>query len=473
MVDRQCYLEDLLPASYKGVPFWVESDKITFGRRITTHEYPMRPTPFNEDMGQKAVKMTITGYVVGEFAKEKKDAVVAACRARGNGLLQMPGEDAQLAVCDTLSVDRTYEKQGFYKLEFAFTNDDDAAAGGIVAIPIFDTLIGTMAGGAIFDFASLYDTGFSCFGVLPYVVDNAVGIMQAFAGTITDYCQTYPLIGSETIQAQLMADAANLYGQADYYAQPLGYTAFNQGGFINRVNSYGDLIGTTVNSGVSRVPQYDPSAFPVVPGSVNPLAANVVPVIADMMGKLQQLLSPADAVTVFTELSSYSVGEVGMVTYPNLVGTLATVISGAANANQISASDLANGTNSTLLNSTIRSFGLMNLAQAVIANQWGNRQALIQARADVVELFNAQIDQAGDDATGIRLTTVRDTCVKGLMAKMTTLNEIDYVELSNSMPSLFIACLLYNNAERADELIALNDAGYPAFMPVKLLAYTS
>lgn len=55
----------LRKASFGGVGFEVESGSLTFGRRVVTHEYPMRDMPYTEDLGRAARLYSITGFVLG------------------------------------------------------------------------------------------------------------------------------------------------------------------------------------------------------------------------------------------------------------------------------------------------------------------------------------------------------------------------------------------------------------------------
>lgn len=52
----------LRDASFRGVPFSVEDDEGSFGRRVQVHEYPNRDKPFTEDLGRATRRMTINAY---------------------------------------------------------------------------------------------------------------------------------------------------------------------------------------------------------------------------------------------------------------------------------------------------------------------------------------------------------------------------------------------------------------------------
>ena len=56
--------ENLRPASFRGVAFEVESHSESGGRRVELHEYPLRDTPYAEDLGKKAGKWQIEAFLV-------------------------------------------------------------------------------------------------------------------------------------------------------------------------------------------------------------------------------------------------------------------------------------------------------------------------------------------------------------------------------------------------------------------------
>jgi prophage DNA circulation protein len=52
-------------ASFRGIPFRIETAETVFGRRNQLHEYPMRDVPYGEDLGKKAREYSINAYVIG------------------------------------------------------------------------------------------------------------------------------------------------------------------------------------------------------------------------------------------------------------------------------------------------------------------------------------------------------------------------------------------------------------------------
>lgn len=84
------WLDTLLPASWRGVPFAVEISQEEWSRRVAVHEYPMRETIWIEDLGAGRNPVVITGFLVGDDVQFQRDALVAAAQEPGPGTLVHP-----------------------------------------------------------------------------------------------------------------------------------------------------------------------------------------------------------------------------------------------------------------------------------------------------------------------------------------------------------------------------------------------
>lgn len=78
------------PASFQGVPFFVDTSEFSGGRRAVRHEYPLRDQPFIEDLGRKARAFTVDGYVLGDDYLTQRDRLWAALEQSGPGELIHP-----------------------------------------------------------------------------------------------------------------------------------------------------------------------------------------------------------------------------------------------------------------------------------------------------------------------------------------------------------------------------------------------
>jgi len=82
--------EKLQAASFRGVPFSVEDDEGSFGRRVQTHEYPNRDKPWTEDLGRATRRFNISAYLVGDDYLERRDLLIKAIETPGPGTLVHP-----------------------------------------------------------------------------------------------------------------------------------------------------------------------------------------------------------------------------------------------------------------------------------------------------------------------------------------------------------------------------------------------
>lgn len=79
----------LLPASFRGVGFWIDQAKTPVGRKGQLHEYPQRDLPFFEDLGQQAKTHDLTAFIVGADCLEQRDKLLKALE-QGSGELVHP-----------------------------------------------------------------------------------------------------------------------------------------------------------------------------------------------------------------------------------------------------------------------------------------------------------------------------------------------------------------------------------------------
>lgn len=82
--------DELRPASFRGVPFFIETSQFTTGRRIVTHEFPNRDEPYTEDLGRVADGYEIEGHVLGDDYLTEKKKLQAAFIKKGPGELVHP-----------------------------------------------------------------------------------------------------------------------------------------------------------------------------------------------------------------------------------------------------------------------------------------------------------------------------------------------------------------------------------------------
>lgn len=80
----------LRPASFRGVPFQVDSTDMGAGRRTQLHEYPQRDKPWVEDLGRAAREVAFEAFVVGADYVDQANRLLSAIEEPGPGTLIHP-----------------------------------------------------------------------------------------------------------------------------------------------------------------------------------------------------------------------------------------------------------------------------------------------------------------------------------------------------------------------------------------------
>jgi prophage DNA circulation protein len=78
------------PASFDGIVFYVDAQRIPGARRVITHEYPGSERWDNEDLGRCADRYELTAYFLSETADTDSAALRARLAQQGPGLLILP-----------------------------------------------------------------------------------------------------------------------------------------------------------------------------------------------------------------------------------------------------------------------------------------------------------------------------------------------------------------------------------------------
>ena len=115
------WLDDLLPGSFRGVPFLIEAHEAEAGgRRIHRHEYPGRDEIYAEDMGRKTREFEVEAYVLGDGYFGRRDRLIAACDEPGAGTLVHPYLGTRTVSCEGCTVVERSSEGGMARLTLLF-----------------------------------------------------------------------------------------------------------------------------------------------------------------------------------------------------------------------------------------------------------------------------------------------------------------------------------------------------------------
>ena len=117
--------ERLRPASFRGVPFFVDGSQFTSGRRVVFHEYPDRDDPYSEDMGKVGKTWKVEGHILGVDYDKIKKKLIKACEEEGSGELIHPYYGTLKVNCGAISIDEDTKEGGIAKVSFQFYESGD------------------------------------------------------------------------------------------------------------------------------------------------------------------------------------------------------------------------------------------------------------------------------------------------------------------------------------------------------------
>lgn len=116
-----CAVPEYLPASWKTIPFFVLTSSDDFGRRGDLYEYPLNDQVGYVDLGRKARRFKLEGYLIGSDQVAKTKQMRDAAESPQPGVLIHPMYGPQTVACVSLNASADYRKdKKRTKLSFDF-----------------------------------------------------------------------------------------------------------------------------------------------------------------------------------------------------------------------------------------------------------------------------------------------------------------------------------------------------------------
>lgn len=205
MAQGRSWLTSLFNSSFKGVPFFVETDNESGGRRVVEHQFPMRDDPYLEDLGEDLRHFEVQAYVASDKADSEAAALVTICATRGPGTLVLPLHGQLIVRCLTFERDRSKDKHGYLSFKLKFSREGSAFA--LASVSSLANLVfvntDTLAGVVAASFASATKVEQQPDYVADAAVDGYRGVVSALEAirTIEPVAPTASAVQRDEIQA--------------------------------------------------------------------------------------------------------------------------------------------------------------------------------------------------------------------------------------------------------------------------------
>lgn len=391
-------------ASFRGVEFEVTGRSWSSGRRHQLHEYPDKDTPYAEDLGKKAETYPVTAFVIGDDYATKRDALRKACLQKGPGTLVHPDYGSVSVLCDAISVREELSSQGMAVFELTFIE------AGALAIP--ETSI-DMSDSVLSSASALTDAARNDF-VSGFSLSQGVAGLTSLVGNIADVCtSSLNSIGSgleyaEGLRSDL-TDAMNQVVDAVAMANDLKSSAEN---LLNTPDALAAQLDT-VFSVVASMAGTSPDSFSTVRNLTSQSNASETASVSNDDAKAEKLCMQ----------------RIEQLTKQVVVAKEAEII-------------------------TQIEFDNADDASSVLEN--------FVADTEEVELFE---DIEPSDEIMQALRTTRENVVEYVREIILELPRMRTIRVPEHIPSRVLAYDLYEDLDRADEIVKKNKIPYPAFVP--------
>lgn len=432
---------NLLPASFRGVPFAVEADTLGVGRRLAVHQYPGKDTPWPEDMGKEARVFQFRGFIVEDDAvfgggpiQLQRLLLLAAFEKKGPGLLTHPSLGILNVVLRRGSVSQELDARRRSAVDAEFIESGKQS---------FPALLST--GSGVLSAANLCKVALVVDGV------RAIAIGAARGNRRQDLSTTTAVWANKAVE--LGADATALHRLASQLPGSNG--RFSAGGNLGlkgqRATAYtadtviSDLVQSTSNARVAILAASNTIAAAAAVAQLGYAADVGSATVALVQALADACADPADAIRLLTELIAFAPVR------PEAATGIGLAVSGM-----------------------VRRAAAASLTIAVASYQPSSSDdaaAMIRSVGNLVDDQATQAADAGDDASYKALRAARGAIVKDLRARGSTLAQVRTFKTGRPLPAIVLANRWYRDVGRASQIVTqAPKTPSPLFMPTEMQA---
>lgn len=443
----------LLPASFRGVPFVTEQSGFSTSRKWAIHEYPFKDNPVAEDLGRANQTLNFSGFLVGDDCYLQRDALASACQAPGTGILIHPSLTFIPSVaCLSATFNERADRGRVVEVQFSFLVVDD-----IPVLQAFDVATSFFASSPTLSLvATAVATVASASKAAFATILNPASLVIGLVGT------TLNALGGFTSRLTQIIDPTAVFNAINGM-QVLADPSFTLSRYITgNVNGSASQILAGISTTLSPADRISQATQAVLDNTVN---------------QRQALLNAIDAAIALASSDPSGAYLGGIYGIPQaLAGAInepsdqIRVLSGLASYEFAVPMGTASPTSAVLdaTSSAVRKGVLMSLATACSQYQPDDSQDVNDILNLIIPLFDAEILYAadsGDVATYNALIGLRAAVVNDLQVRGSQLPSLITITETDNLPSVVMAYRLYNDSTRDAEVVQRVNPIHPLFLP--------
>ena len=412
-------------ASFRGVPFFVESADSAHGRRQAVHEHAQRDVPYTEDLGRKAREFSVSGYLIGAEYQTQRDELIKACETAGPGVLIHPYRGEMTVECRGLGVGESSSDGGMCMVKLTFLEAGEASYPSAKV----DTVNAISAKGNAVTAAAekSFVSDFLTTGFPAYVAESA-------ATGLADL--------GEFMSAPGLSFGGDLQAASDFYQQAKGlaadaYSLVQQP--LNMVSRITGLFGSVRSAFGSNAFSMLTSLFDRSPSNYSGSTATP--------SRRQQATNTVALNALVRQVAIAEAAKAAVVTQTSVTTPISTAAGRGGIAVQASVRPASMQTTTSLTPTVYDSY-----------------QAAIKVREELVDRIDTESEATPNDEVYVTLSDLRTSVVQAVPNPEQNLARIVQYVPKETLPSLLVAYQIYGNAGRADEIATRNGPRHPGFL---------
>lgn len=419
----------LRPASFRGVAFEVASHTESGGRRLARHDYPLRDTPYAEDMGRKAGEWQVEAFLVRTKSADypaARDALRKALSQGGPGTLIHPYFGEMTVAVESYTLHESTREGGYCTFSVTFVEpghidrpDVRLDTAGIVRsralaakLSIIDSFVAR--------YAPLLEDMQDLAAFLPGLMAQGGKLLGAPLG----------LLSSVTGLAEnVLSLPATLAGQLMGYLGTV--RSMLPGSLSLDLGVLGELLGKRTDMPSSRWVQSRPG-LPFLPGSGGGSSGGS---------------------------GGSSGGDSGGGSPPELPDS-----SDAPALSTVILPSISNRAYTPLID-LVAAAAVIEAAEEAADTAYATADDALVARDNLLEAIDMVQAANATDAVYVALSDLRVAVQHDVATRSAALPRLATVRLPATMPALLASYRLYGNAHQADDIVARNRVRHPGRVP--------
>lgn len=203
--------DELRPASFRGVAFFIDTSQKSLGRRSVLHEFPNRETPYTEDMGRVAEGFEVEGHVLGDDYFSAKRDLERVFNKKGPGELIHPYYGSKFVQIGPVNFTEATRQGAILSFTVKFFEAGDNRFPK--SINDKAAVLEAATDKSITEIKKEFDDNFSIEGLPGFAIDSARDAVALAQETFDDVTKTFADIADAT--AELAFSTRNLVAEVN------------------------------------------------------------------------------------------------------------------------------------------------------------------------------------------------------------------------------------------------------------------